>query len=353
MGENEIFLTINGMNLKDNIFIRPVRYGVQYTRGRRMINREMRRSEEYFKACWGSKDTPITLPLHSKSTLKCDAPTGYFNFNPTIVNNKLKLKLYSRISNISFSSLSDRRGKFKPRGKDLPLENQIVCYDYHNGEVDNKKEITALAKVPNYEDPRAIVWRNEIWLVTNKVTKLEGKTSKNWRTIVTLLNPSTKEEFELESPWNLPIEKNWSHVPSDENLTFLYISNPQVLVSYDLEGKLVQVIEQPSKFPLLNGGSSLIAVGKDRYLRLGRSTYWYEKRKIMRVNYLVLYNENFEEITCSMPFILKELGNEIANGLTMRDGMFYLTWSFDDEKSYIGTMTVEELLNFIEDNPHP
>lgn len=341
------------MNLKENIFLRPVRYWVQYTRGRRMISQELKKSEEYFNECWGNKSSPLKLPLHSSSTIKIDAPEGYYNFNPTIVSHKLKMHLFTRISNISFSSLSDHRGKFKPRGKDLPLENQIVSYSYHQGEVDSREEVSPLGKVPNYEDPRAIVWRNDIWLVTNKVTKLEGKTSRNWRTLITLLNPSTKEELELESPWDLPIEKNWSHVPGDENLTFLYMSNPQVAVSYDLKGELTKITEQPSRYPLLNGGSSLILISKDRYLRIGRRTYWEGKRKIMRVNYLVVYNENFEELICSKPFIFTEVGNEIANGLTLRDEMLYFTWSFDDIESHIGTIGSEELLNFIENNPHP
>ena len=318
-----------------------------------MVNHKVKESRIYFEKCWGRDETPKKLPLHGSNILELKAPKGYYNFNPTIINLKLRLEIYTRISNVSFSSRSDRRGKFKPRGKDHPLENQIVSYNYHSGEVDKEKEICSLQKTPNYEDPRAIIWRNEVWLVVNKVTKIEGKLSKNWCTEVTLLNPLTKEEIELESPWNLPIEKNWSFVSGGSELSFLYLSNPQVLVSFGEDGKVIKIVEEKSRYPLLNGGSPFIALAEDRYLRVARATYWYSKNQIMRVNYLALYDENLEEVARSLPFIMNEVGNEIINGMTLRDSMLYFTWSFDDKDSYLGTIALEDALHFIENNPHP
>lgn len=313
-------------------------------------NRYLKRDRRYLRENWG--ENTLKLPLSNISELKFQSSKNIFSFNPSLIKAKEGYNIYVRESNLSLPSESNIFGKFKERVKIEKLRNGITLYKLNKGVLEKEREVISLSTEPNYEDPRALSSKKNL-LQVNKVISLEGKSDKNWSIKVGLLSGDDLSEVIFQSPNGERVEKNWSYIPeqSDDLYTFIYKSNPLTVVKFNKKGELLELEERVNIYGDVNGGPPLLKI-KNGYLRICRKSLWYKRRKMIRVNYLSFFDEELREIKRSKPFILNKLGNEICNGAVIEEGIVKITWSHDDLTSYIGQVELEDVLNFIEKNPH-
>jgi hypothetical protein len=63
-----------------------------------------------------------------------------------------------------------------------------------------------------------------------------------------------------------------------------------------------------------------------------------------------MHNLKLEEIHRSKPFVFREVGIEICNGLEFKDGVFYFAWSENEKKIFVGKCNKDELLTWFYKN---
>jgi hypothetical protein len=168
-----------------------------------------------------------------------------------------------------------------------------------------------------------------------------------------IVDLNLKTALLISSVYNKEFEKNWVVAKtSDKEIKMLRSTHPLIFLDINRSnglGTLDTSVKSSSSINL-NGGSGFCLVENKFYLRVARSQFKIRGVGGARLNYLVMHNLDLEEINRSKPFVFREVGVEICNGLDFKDGVFYFAWSENEKKIFVGKCNKDDLLTWFYQN---
>ena len=302
----------------------------------------------YVRSKWHNiYDSKIPLDFLSEIVIP---DSEYYYFNPTLTFTNGKFKYFGRMSNISHKPKTNfwERNIIKSPPKNLI--NGTCAFELDDSY--SVKNFTVLIKptvTPNFEDPRSFEIENELVLFGNYVKKYPFETDRKFICQVGFYNLTTKKFIIFDSPNGNDIEKNW--IPfkfGDNKITMVYESNPLTILEIDISSLKFEknVISRELEFNF-HGGSQFVKVGPEEYLRIVRYKFRFPKRGLVQLSFAMLHDEKLNIKFVSNPFIFRKFGFETCNGLSLHDDELIFTWGEDDEKIFIGKISLKSFMDWI------
>ena len=295
------------------------------------------------------------LPIKLQSSCainfpKFDLPV----INPSVVYDGENLQGAARISNAGISPFCDYAGRpiqnYRNRSE-LLLDGIMVFQLNLNGEVSDLRVIRELSTIPNYEDPRIFIYKNQKFLVLIHNIGPLGKLKGPWNCIITLENLESGKSYQLASPTARMIEKNWVPIQNDQNLQLLYSSNPITIVNFDLEQEEYDLITTDNFSQLtLNNRTQVIKTPHPLipYLRIASRKFANSKVGYTPFHYFEILSSTYKPIRMSKPFVFKCIQMEMCQGLTLHGEQVVLTWTEKDSDNFVGTIKLEAIIDFFD-----
>lgn len=292
----------------------------------------------------------VKIPIQNIIEL-CPPKTEYFIYNPTLVNFHGELNFYARISNRSFMPLADKYGRSLQRST-VDKTHDGICSFKVSGNFDliNFKVIIHPEPTPCFQDPKAVIFNDEIFLFGNYLTKEPHGSDRSSIIQIAYLDLNARKIKVLKNVSKKNIEKNW--IPfSLENkiLTLVYKSKPFTIMKYnlDFDTAVFTTHNHNSVNFDYHGGSQFIELNAQLFARIVRFKHRLPKLGLVNLSYVMLHDQNLEVTYVSRPFIFRKFGLEICNGLTLKDGRILFAWGEDDIRMYTGSMAVDDFLKWV------
>jgi len=371
----EIFLSCRRIYIKTRILpwlvakttIYPIlrsyiAWNLKWHRDTKFISQEMGRSILVEK--------PLSPHFEYIQEIKTSLRNDLFNYNPTLVLQNKKLKMFWRMSNCSTKPRANWRGvvnniypkKDKIEGVgsgDLAFSSKSKTISLSNEEVSIPLSINHFESLKNpypgyqttLEDPRAI-YSDEILLLLN-TCKIPNSGGEPRNALMALYNCATKDLVLLNLPEDNTIQKNFTIINSDKKvIRLLKSSNPHIVLEFDKKtGNLIKELEHNlNNKSFLHGGSPFVLVDNEYYLRIARQKFSLKGLSQIHFSYLVMHDLNFNEIARTKPFVLQKYAFEVCNGLVILDDNFIFSWGENDEKIYVGVISKRDLIRFFQEN---
>jgi len=314
-----------------------LKFQLQGSRNLRLLNRS-----------WGKRKLNLIV-LREVSELHIPQPEGIYCYNPTIVSYHGKLLGFARTSNISYKPKLDFFGRSMLRTEVSFLLNGIVSFELGSKfEVIDASVFRPLERVPNFEDPKAVILDDSIHLFCNMVSKEQDKSDRAIHCLNASLNVANGTLVNYPSPFQKNIEKNWiPFVSTDSILSFCYSTHPQIILNFARNSTEVSIkkLSEVSKYNL-HGGSQIVELMPDLFLRVARRRISLSNRRIAILSYLIFQNAEGEIVRVGKPFVFRKFGFEICNGLTRVGQDLILSWGEDDIRMFAGKISIQELLKW-------
>lgn len=338
----------NWVKNSENVIIQTLSPSVKFMYLFIKFKRDSFKTNLYVRSKWRNMcDSKIPLDFLSEIVLP---DCGYDIFNPTLTFTKGKFKYFGRMSNISHKPKTN----FWERDIIIsPPKNLIngVC----SFELDDSytvKNFTVLIKptvTPNFEDPRSFEIDNELVLFGNYVQKYPFGADRKFICQVGFYNLANKRFILFDSPNGNNIEKNW--IPfkfTDNKITMVYESNPLTILVIDISSLKFEkkVLSRDLEFNF-HGGSQFVKVGPEEYLRIVRYKFRFPKRGLVQLSFAMLHDEKLNVKFVSNPFIFRKFGFETCNGLALNNDELVFTWGEDDEKVFIGKISLKSFMKWV------
>lgn len=310
--------------------------------------RDYRKTRSYLLQVWGSGFTNY-IPLESSHEIKFTLQKEIFAYNPTLCEDRNRLRFFTRITNVSNLPNSNLFGQLKKRGAKSGTLNGIIEFEFDDSyNVTDFEEIIKLEKVPNFEDPKAFILNNQIVLFCNQITKEPFGSDRTFVSKNAMIELNSKKIEVINSPYLKNIEKNW--IPIDEKdgiLRLFYTCNPLTILHLNLNdcSTTIDVIDKESRLDF-HGGSQLIRIKKDLLVRVVRRKMQMKKLGMVAISYLMFHNNDLTINHISKPFLFRKFGFEICNGLAIMDENLIFTWGEDDIRCFIGRIQVDKLIDW-------
>jgi hypothetical protein len=295
------------------------------------------------------------LPVKLQSSHAINFPKfGSHFMNPSIVYDGAKFQGAARISNGGISQFCDYAGRpiQEYRKRSELLLNGIIVFQLNlMGEVSGLKVIRELSTIPNFEDPRIFIYRNQKFLVMTNIVSPLGQEKEPWSCTVMLENLESGKSYQLASPTARKIEKNWVPIQNDQNLQLLYSSNPIAVIDFDIaqERYNLTTTDNFSHLPL-NNRTQVIKTPHPLipYLRIASRKFANSKVGYTPFHYFEILSVTYKPIRISKPFVFKCIQMEMCQGLTLDGEQVVLTWTEKDIDNYIGTIKLEAIIDFFD-----
>ena len=292
------------------------------------------------------KDLPINLDLKN-----------YFKFpefdsritNPSITFNDNKIFGAARISNANYEEFADHAGRpvqlYKKQGH--PFLNGIVKFSTDIfGNVSNFEVVHKLSKIPNYEDPRIFIFKRKIFLIMSYTYNSPEKMGI-WQSNLAVGDINSENIQILTSPEKRNIEKNWVPIEDNDNLRFLYSSNPISEIELQIKtGETKFTKTQLNSKIYLHNRTQVIRTNHPSipYLRIASAKFAHRKVGYIPFHYFEILSEKLEPIKISRPFIFTAIQFELCQGLTLDGSTLILSWTEKEKVNMIGAISIDSIL---------
>ena len=295
------------------------------------------------------------LPVKLQSSHAINFPKfGSHFMNPSVVYDGVKFQGVARISNGGISQFCDYAGRpiQEYRKRSELLLNGIIVFQLNlMGEVSGLKVIRELSTIPNFEDPRIFIYKNQKFLVMTNVVSPLGQEKGPWSCTVMLENLESGKSYQLASPTARKIEKNWVPIQNEQNLQLLYSSNPITVIDFDIaqERYNLTTTDNFSQLPL-NNRTQVIKTPHPLipYLRIASRKFANPKVGYTPFHYFEILSVTYKPIRISKPFVFKCIQMEMCQGLTLHGEQVVLTWTEKDIDNYVGTIKLEAIIDFFD-----
>lgn len=262
-----------------------------------------------------------------------------FTYNPTVIYWNNELLCFARISNLSLRPMTNFWEKDISIKPDKDLMNGIVTFTLDsNFRVMSQKILIPLRPIPNFEDPKVFVHNYQLLLTCNQVMQIPKDRNSKLICKVAIYNQKDGKFLSLNSPTNRNIEKNWIPIPKDGNrIEFIYESLPDTIISFNLNSTSGKVIKSTHKLnQKFHGGSQFLKLDNNLFIRVARRKIRLPKKGLIVISFILAYDNNFNFIFVSNPFIFKTFGFEVCNGLTILGEDLIFTWGENDQEMFAG-----------------
>jgi len=255
-------------------------------------------------------------------------------------DDKGNLRLIGRLTNWRYEPRCDLIGNSIRRNWDVVKQPKSGIFELtldFNLERVSFKELIASSFPPNFEDPRLLFLGSKLHLL---LTEVSISTTGRLNSSVSLFDTQLMSIKKLEVSIAKSIEKNW--VPIDlyqSELRLLYSAKPWVEITNLRESKDTITMQlrkcKDRSEEATNGGTAIVQLLDGRWMRIAR-----QKRRLflfgwIHLNYLMIYNSNFELTETFGPFIFRKLGFEVCNGIFLKGEKIHFSWTEDDETSFL------------------
>jgi hypothetical protein len=281
--------------------------------------------------------------------------TGLWQLNPSVAQKDNRIFLVWRETNGAFSSKANLFGQMHLDKRGNETVNKVFFGELlGNGEVLNVKLLADSGQGLSLEDPRIFVSEKDLWIIATKLTSIKGLNGTKWSSTICLLSIPGLCRFDLVSPFEKNIEKNW--VPAEvkqDRISVLYSSYPATSLSVDLTTgfQSLPTISKDRYKRRFNGGSQFVKLNNGDFIRVARRRVPFFLRGYCHISYLILHDSNFQAKRISKPFVFKKIGIEVCNGLALNaEGNFLISWGEEDRRMYVATIGYEELLLWFHSN---
>lgn len=284
--------------------------------------------------------------------------------NPSIVYNKEEDTYYLNIRRTSYI-LHASKSEYNPgghwgpliysisskRGNLLETENAICKLKDPMKDPFNYIEVDKLPHKGQWEfrgleDIRLSYWNNSIY--ASPVVRDDNTTGIGRIHALKLKGGKIVKDTKLSVLNNEYCVKNLMPV-EDRAFTYVYSTNPMVVVTYDETGKIVNKIqhdkldiEQWKEFDMLRGSTQAVPF-EDGYAFIVHSCQmWYtpNHRKDARYMHCAVYTDKEFNIKKVSPmFTFEDFPVEFCCGLTINNDKVYITYALQDNVSYILEVT--------------
>jgi len=211
------------------------------------------------------------------------------------------------------------------------------------------------------EDARLVEWEGKIYCsgvrrdtTTNgegRIELSELEINDNHVKEITrnrLPTPNNKESY---------CEKNWMPI-LDHPFHYIKWSNPTEVVSVDIsndENSCKRIVLNESTYKMgyadFRGGSQVIPYGSDKYIALIHETYLFKnelKQKNAEYKHrFLIWDKDWNLIQISQPFHFLDGQIEFAVGMTIDSNEVFVTFSFQDNLSFVLKFPIQTLKKFI------
>jgi len=339
---------------------------------------EVSEGHRYLKQAYGGRfrhSKPLRIDALKIFELHPSPKAGMSQYNPTLLCQSGGLRIIWRISNWQTNPFVTFFGdrKSNPGLTPFPLVNRVGAgfvptlrgeisqriegeelilgleQDLIPKETQKKWDTDGFLEVYSYEDPRALPSDPTILTLTAvQQGRKQGGIIIN--AAVSLYDLDRQEIVLLNIPDLRVHEKNWVLVAvAAERVTFLRQSEPPHLIVVDRRsGQMItQRIGKPTGKRFLHGGSSFVLVDGSFYLRVARHRISLRGVRKLHISHIVKHDLDFNEIYRSQPFVFRNYGFEICNGLDYDGSHFYFSWGENDTKMFAASIEKENLLNWL------
>lgn len=276
-----------------------------------------------------------------------------FYINPTLGIRNSYLEIFYRETNISIRPEADKKGVMKKVQIGDELSNTVFKGILTNdGKISQAQEVVENRKGYSLEDVRVAYWLGHQVLIGAQVNQSQIRDEAEWRTRVAInLNGVSTP---LPSPVGKRFEKNWVPINVVNNqLHLLHSNKPTRVISVNLVNLTQEswVTENSQSGITLSGGSQFVLLRDFSYFRVARKRFPLFDRGYVHISFIVAHDFEFRESAISTPFIFRDFGFEICNGLVLDESdKFYFSWGENDLRMYLGICTYSSLLSWFEHN---
>ena len=276
-----------------------------------------------------------------------------FYINPAVIYQDSQLYVYFRETNLSIRPSANSMGQMKKLQSESRLGNSVMRGTLSDSFQILSQELVVSETDPTpLEDVRAFNVGKETYLIGTHVILDNAAKDKLISTRICVRSSSGSRI--LNSPVSKKFEKNWVPIRLfGDVLELLHSTNPCRVISLNLStGTQTCSVTTVGELPLkLSGGTPYLRLQDGSYLRVARRRYPLFNRGYVHLNFFAHYDENLEVIALSKPFIFRQIGFEICNGIALsKDDRIIFSWGENDEKMYIGTSTRESVTDWISGN---
>lgn len=300
---------------------------------------------------WGHNKLNL-IPIQEIHDISIPQTQGIYCYNPTILAKDGKVLGFARTTNVSYLPTLDYSGRSILRQHVPYLLNGIVSFELDKAfRLIKVSDLRTLERVPNLEDPKAVLIEGDLNLFCNFVSKEQNGDDRAIHCSNASLMVETGELTIYKSPFKKNIEKNWiPFLSGGTKVSFFYSVAPQILLVLDpgVAEPRVRILDKVSN-ENFHGGSQLVEIVPNLFVRVARRRIVLPRRKIATLSYLVFHNSDGQIIRMSKPFLFKKFGFEICNGLTLEGENLLFSWGEDDIRMYVGRIPIQDLLAWAQD----
>jgi len=275
----------------------------------------------------------------------------YRLINPSIYIDGNQKWVVCRVTNSSVMPRSDFLGNMRVASPDDVPMNGLVRFRFDFNGILEMQWVSELSAPPNFEDPRAFFLEGKLFFVCNKLLSWG---QSGWKTGVSLVRADSGTHNPLSFSQARKIDKNWLPLKNNlDQLEFIYSSKPFVILHFDeqfIAASKTQDLKHKFDY---HGGTIPIMLPDGGFLRIARRRLRLWPFGLIHINYVLLYNSDFELIHESRPFLFSGLGFEVCNGAWLDGETLFLTWSEDDEDMILGRVELQRFIRWIFDYQKP
>jgi hypothetical protein len=309
------------------------------------------------------QDVPFALPILNPTPIVSMKIPGLWNMNPTVSVTNSEVRIFTRATSFVFNPRTNSRGhnsltttnpitKCQEDGHHSVVRNALLSGILtSSGELVNEEILIPESPPPTFEDVRPFKYKDRDHLIGTWTTQVLVDEEPVIRQSIAIYSIDKGVFLFIESPFNLSTEKNWVpiQVVGDKLLVF-YSSQPARILEINLLTSGIEVIPISSHASNLNfhGRSQLVKLHNGNFLRVASMRLPLKDFGLVHFSFFVEHGPNFEEIRISRPFLFQTPGFEICNGLQFRSqDELILTWGCNDKTSYFACVSVEALLEWL------
>ena len=287
---------------------------------------------------------------------------GLWNTNPTISVLNDEITIYLRATSWVFNPKTNSRGHNSlsttdPKTYALQSESHSVVRNAlirakleMNGGLLHQELILKESEPPSLEDVRSFQYHGQEYLIgtwTNQIMENGQQVIRQSIAIYSVAEDSFKF---LESPFGLPMEKNWIPIEVIGNrLIVFYSSQPAQILEVDLESDYSR-LSKISSHPLglnFHGRSQFIKLTNGNFLRVASLRLPIKDFGLIHFSFLIEHAPNYQEIRISQPFLFSTPGFEICNGLgRLSNNDLIFSWGCNDKSAYFAKVPLQNVMDW-------
>lgn len=182
-------------------------------------------------------------------------------------------------------------------------------------------------------DTRLFHWKNAIWGIgAGKIIDDQGE--KTIQILARFDGAKITKVVPLLSPFDAPLEKNWSPLVIEDELFLVYSYRP--LIIFKMVGDTLELFKQSflsSEPHTLRGGSPLVPWG-DHYLGVVHSSPLHLGKRVYTHSF-VLLDQQLNLLRVSDAFFIQHIGVEFVAGIAVNSDHLVLSYGVADQNAWV------------------